>query len=235
MTSPLTLSIDIGGTGLKASVLNTSGEMTVDRVRTPTPKPSGPDAVVPTLVELVSALPEYSRVSVGFPGVIRGGRVYTAPNLGTEVWNGFDLGGALQSALGKPVRCINDADMQGLGVIRGKGVEMVVTLGTGFGTGLYENGQPAPHLELAHMPFRCGETFDQILGNRGRQHVGNRYWRTLVVEAIAYMRTLTNFDHLYLGGGNAQRLIGSVELPDDISVVSNKAGITGGIRLWDHD
>lgn len=234
MTELLTLAIDIGGSGLKASVLDTLGRMTVERVRVPTPKPSPPSLVVPALLELVSELPEYDRVSVGFPGVVRGGSVYTAPNLGTDAWRGFDLGGALAQGLGKPVRLINDADMQGLGVISGTGVEMVVTLGTGFGTGLYEDGKPAPHLEIAHMPFKCGETFDQAIGDRGRRRVGGRYWRMLVEEAIAHMRTLTNFDHLYLGGGNAKRLIDKLELPDDVTIVPNSAGITGGIRLWDH-
>ncbi len=235
MTQILTLAIDIGGSGLKASVLDTLGNMTVDRVRIPTPKPSPPSAVVPTLVALTRELPEYHRISVGFPGVVRGGIVYTAPNLGNKAWKGFDLGTALTEALGKPARLINDADMQGLGVIAGDGVEMVVTLGTGFGTGLYENGRPAPHLEIAHLPFQCGQTYDKALGDAGRRHVGNRYWRLLVEEAVGHMRTLTNFDHLYLGGGNAKRLVDKWELPNDVTIVSNHAGITGGIRLWDHD
>lgn len=234
MTQTLTLAIDIGGSGLKASVLDSLGRMTVERVRVPTPKPSPPAAVVAALVQLVGELPEYHRISVGFPGVVRGGIVLSAPNLGTPQWRTFDLGSALEGQLGKPVRIINDADMQGLGVIHGEGVEMVITLGTGFGTGLYEDGRPAPHLEIAHLPFKCGQTYDKALGDAGRKRVGGRYWRLLVEEAIANMRTLTAFDHLYIGGGNAKRLVDQLELGRDVTIVSNSAGITGGIRLWDY-
>lgn len=235
---PLTLAIDIGGSGLKASVLSPEGEMVVPRRRVPTPQPALPDAVMGALLALLRGeteaasepVPDFARISVGFPGVVRGSRVLTAPNLSTEHWRGYPLGDKLNEAFDRPVKMLNDADMQGLAVIQGEGVEMVITLGTGFGTALYQDGELAPHLELAHMPFRKGETFDQQLGNAARQAIGNKKWRKRVWKAIDHMRTLTHFDHLYIGGGNAKKLV--AEMPEDISVVDNSAGILGGIKLW---
>ncbi len=234
MTNALhTLSIDIGGTGLKASVLDEAGNMAVDRVRVDTPKPCPPDVMIATLTTLVADLPEYHRISVGFPGVVRKGKILTAPNIGTESWKGFDLATALGEALGnKPVKVINDADMQGLAAIVGDGVEMVITLGTGFGTGIYIDGKLGPHLEMAHHPFRKGETYDQVLGDEGRRVAGTKTWRKYVQEAIYNLEVLTNFDHLYLGGGNSARLVDKVELASNIHLIDNAAGILGGIKIW---
>jgi polyphosphate glucokinase len=153
-----TLAIDIGGSGLKASVLDEEGNMLVDRARVKTPVGSPPETVVETLARLVEPLPAFDRVSVGFPGVVRDGIVRTAPNLKHDGWIGFNLARVLTRRLGKPTRVINDADMQGLAVIQGKGVELVITLGTGFGTALYLDGRLGPHLELAHHPFRKGSS-----------------------------------------------------------------------------
>ena len=225
-----TLAIDIGGSGSKATVLDPDGAMRSDRVRVPTPVGSAPEVVVATLVELVRPLPPYDRVAVGFPGMVRRGVVRTAPNLGHAAWPGFPLAQALQHALGAPVRVANDADVQGLAVIRGNGVEMVVTLGTGFGTALYEDGRLCPHLEISHQPFRKGETYDEQVGNAARKRVGDAKWQRRVLRAIANLREMTHFDHLFVGGGNARRLTGA--LPDDVTVVDNLAGLTGGARLW---
>jgi polyphosphate glucokinase len=227
-----TLSIDVGGTGLKASVIDESGRLLTDRVRVDTPVGSPPAEIVAALARLVAPLGSFDRVSVGFPGVVRNGRVLTAANLDNKGWKDFDLTGALGRALGKPVRVANDADVQGLAVIAGKGVEMVITLGTGFGTGLYLDGRLAPHLELSHHTFRKGETYDEHLGNAARKRVGNGKWNKRVRKAIRSLRALTSFDHLYIGGGNAKKI--DFELDPDVTVVSNDAGIKGGIALW-HD
>ena len=224
-----TLAIDIGGSGLKALVLNAAGEPMSDRVRIDTPVGAAPDAIVALLVELVRDLPAYERVAVGFPGMVRGGVVRTAPNLGHDGWAGYDLQTALQQALGQPVRVANDADVHGLAVIHGRGVEMVVTLGTGFGTALYADGRLCPHLEISQQPFRKGENYDQQLGNAARKLVGHRKWQKRVLRAIANLRTLTHFDHLHVGGGNARKL--DCELPADVTIVDNVAGLTGGARL----
>jgi polyphosphate glucokinase len=223
----------VGGTGLKAGVLDEAGKMLTARVRVETPVGQPPAVIVNSLVTLVRPLPPFHRVSVGFPGVVRGGVVKTAPNLGHQGWTGFDLATALGKVLARPVRVINDADMQGLAVIRGRGLEMVCTLGTGFGTGLYLDGQLAPHLEISQHPFRKGETYDQQLGQAARKRVGNSRWLRRVLKAFETLRTLTNFDHLYVGGGNAKLL--DFKLPPNITVVSNEAGISGGIHLWRQD
>src|SRR5262245_36549407 len=152
-----TLAIDIGGSNLKASVLDDNRALMVDRVRVKTPVGAPPDAVVAALAELVEPLPPFERISVGFPGVVRHGVVLTAPNLGNDDWKGFKLAEALTGKLGKPTKVLNDAEMQALAVIAGHGVEMVITLGTGFGTALFVDGRRGAHLELAHHPFRKGE------------------------------------------------------------------------------
>jgi len=227
-----TLSIDIGGTGLKASVLDEKGALLADRVRVKTPVGRLPEFIVQTLAKLVTALAPFDRISVGFPGVVRDGKVLTAPMLGHKAWKGFDLAKALSTRFGKPVRILNDADMQGLAVIKGKGVEMVITLGTGFGTGLYIDGRLGPHLEIAHHPFRKGETYNEQLGNAARKRIGNKKWSKRVRKAIRTLRSLTHFDALYIGGGNAKKL--ALKLDPDTTIVSNEAGIAGGIALWRH-
>ncbi|MBK8100461.1 MAG: ROK family protein [Planctomycetes bacterium] len=225
-----TLAIDIGGSGLKASVLDDKGEMVCDRVRIDTPVGSHPDEIVRALVTLCDQLPPFDRIAVGFPGMVRDGIVRTAPNLGHDAWAGYPLALELERNLQKPARLANDADVQGLAAIAGKGLEMVITLGTGFGTSLYLDGKLCPHLELAHLPFRKGETFDVQLGDAARKDVGSKKWNKRVRKAIALLRTLTHFDHLYIGGGNARKI--DFELPADISLVDNSAGICGGVHLW---
>ena len=225
-----TLAIDIGGSGLKASVLDTAGEMLCERVRVDTPHPCSPAVLVEALAKLVAPLPAFDRISVGFPGVIRRGKVITAPNLGTDVFAGFDLAAALDATLGKPVRAVNDADMQGLAVVAGLGVEMVVTLGTGFGTALFVEGLLNAHLEVSHQPFRKGETYDEQIGEAARAKVGNKKWSRRVEQALVNVRSLVNFDTFYVGGGNARRI--DFDLPRDCKLIDNTAGILGGIRLW---
>jgi polyphosphate glucokinase len=227
---PRTLAIDIGGTGLKASVLDAEGKMLHDRVRVETPVGKPPEGIVEALAGLVAPLPAYDRISVGFPGVVRDGRVRTAANLGHPAWIGFDLARALQKRLKKPTRVVNDADMQGLAAVKGKGVELVVTLGTGFGTALYLDGRLAPHLELAHHPFRKGESYEEQLGNAARKKAGAKKWNKRIQRAIDTLRLLIHFDHLYIGGGNAKKITFT---PDaDVTIISNEAGIKGGVALW---
>lgn len=227
---PTTLSIDVGGSHVKASVLDDRGHMLHDRVRVDTPKRLTPQKLVMLIADLVTSLPRFDRVSVGFPGVVRDGVVRTAPNLGTEQFRGFNLARALERKLGRPVRVENDADVQGLAAVKGRGVEMVITLGTGFGSSIFVDGRLGPHLELAHHAFRKDRTYEDELGEAARERDGNEAWQRHVFEAIESLRNLTNFDHLYIGGGNARLL--DAELPRDVSVVSNTAGILGGVRLW---
>lgn len=228
---PRTLAVDVGGSHVKASVLDSKGNMLHERVRVDTPRDLTPARLVGLIAGLVKQLPRFDRVSVGFPGVVRDGVVRTAPNLGTERFHGFDLASALSRRLGKPVRVENDADVQGLAAVKGRGVEMVITLGTGFGSSIFVDGKLGPHLELAHHGFRKGKTYEEELGEAARKRRGTKYWLHRVQDAIESLRTLTNFDHLYIGGGNA-RLV-TIDLPPDVSLVSNTAGIVGGVKLWD--
>lgn len=227
---PRTLCMDIGGSGLKASVVSLDGALLADRVRLETPADPKPRAVLRRLWELTKELPAFDRVSVGFPGVVRQGTVWTAPNLGTRAWAGFELARALERMFGKPVKVANDADLHGLAVIAGRGLEMVWTLGTGFGTGLYQDGRLAPHVEWAHHPFRKRQTYEEQLGNAARVKVGKRRWNRRLRQAIDVLRDCVQFDHLYIGGGNAKHVTGA--LPQDVKIVSNVAGILGGIHLW---
>jgi polyphosphate glucokinase len=230
VSGPRTLSIDIGGTGIKATVLNSRGERLNDRVRVPTPKPAQPEAVLDVLAGLASSVPDFDRVSVGFPGVVRNGRTYTAPNLDRESWIEVDLAGAVAERLGRPARVLNDAELQGLGVIEGRGIEMMVTLGTGFGCGIYRDGRVSPHLELGHHPFRKGQTYEEQLSDATLKRIGRRKWNKRLARAIASLRKLVSFDRLYMGGGNAKRI--DLDLDPDVTVVTNVAGLRGGIALW---
>src|SRR5262245_37306813 len=144
----VTLCVDIGGTGIKMIALDARGRPINQRARMLTPKPATPRAVAKVMRQMVADQPRFDRVSVGFPGVVVNGVVHTAVNLGTKYWAGFDLRSELERACKRPVRGINDADLQGYGVIDGKGVELVLTLGTGLGSALFSGGKLVPNLEL---------------------------------------------------------------------------------------
>ena len=227
---PFTLAIDIGGTGLKASVLDHRGEMAAPRVHVPTPQPCPPPVLLDALAEMVRKLPAFHRVSAGFPGAVRGGIVLTAPNLGTEAWAGFPLERQLAERFGRPARVLNDAEVQGLGVIRGVGMEMILTLGTGAGIGIFFNGKVAPHIELSQHPVHKKLTYDMFLGKEAFEKTGLKRWNKRVRTAIDILARVVLFDRLYIGGGNAANIKG--DLPANVTIVANEAGITGGIALW---
>ncbi len=225
------LSIDVGGTGLKAAVLDRNGELVSDHLRVLTPKPCPPDVLVKTLKLLVAPFKTYDCVAIGFPGVVRGPKVITAPNLGNEMYANVALATKVSKALGgKPVRLANDADMHGYAAVKGEGLEMVITLGTGFGTSLFRDGELMPHMEIAHMPAHKGKTFDQFLGEKERKKQGNPAWNKRVAKMLPYLYTLLHYDHLYVSGGNAKHL--NFKLPRNAKIVPNLSGIKGGAGLW---
>jgi polyphosphate glucokinase len=226
-----TLAIDVGGTALKASVLDGRGRMVVDSVRVDTPYPCSPKVLVKALVDLVKALPEFDRVSVGFPGYVRGDKVITAPHFGNDFWHGFDLVKALKAMFGKPVRLLNDADMQGLAAIQGKGLELVITLGTGVGTGWFRNGETMPHLELAQHPVHKEKTYNEFIGNKALKKIGKKKWNDRVQHAIILLQELFHPDETYIGGGNASKI--TFTLDAHVQLISNQDGILGGFRLWE--
>jgi polyphosphate glucokinase len=224
-----TLAIDIGGTGLKALVLGADGKALTERARVETPRPATPSALVPAIVKLVEPLGAFDRISIGFPGVVVDGVTLTAPNLDKE-WRGFDLAGAMTEQLGRPVRVLNDAGVQGYGVVEGRGVEMVLTLGTGLGCALYHDGVYVPNLELAHHPFRGGKTYEDYVGAKALRRVGKKKWNRRVAKVVEQIQPIWNPRRLYLGGGNAKHL--SIELPANVTITPNVAGLMGGIELW---
>ena len=224
-----TLSVDIGGTGLKTLVLDEAGKPVTERLRVDTPRPATPRAVIGAIVKLAQQQGEFDRVSVGFPGVVRKGVTETAWNLG-KTWIGFDLDRALTRALGKPVRTCNDADVQGLGVVKGKGVELVITLGTGFGSSLFLEGRLVPNMQLAHHAAWRSRTYEAELGQKALQKAGKKKWNRRLLKAIRTLEALFNYDMLYIGGGNTRKI--NVDLPERVKVVENIAGLLGGIALW---
>ncbi len=225
-----TLTIDIGGTGIKLLPIDDEGKPLAERHRELTPKPSTPATVMALIESMVARQAPFDRVSVGFPGVVMHGIVTPAPNLGTEEWRGFDLEKAIAGSTGRPTRVINDADLQGYGVIEGQGVELVLTLGTGFGTGLYVDGHLVPNLELAHHPLRKGETYEDLVSDAALKRIGEGEWCKRVALIIETLRPIFNYDVLHIGGGNALHL--EQPLPANVRLFENVAGLAGGIRLW---
>jgi polyphosphate glucokinase len=171
----------------------------------------------------------YQRVAIGFPGVIHDGVVYTAHNL-NPAWIHFNLAAAARQRLGKPVRVANDADVAGYGAVRGRGVELVITLGTGLGSALFVDGVLVPNLELAHHPWRKEETYEEQLGRAALDAVGKTRWMRRIRKAIRAWEALFNYDHLYLGGGNAKKI--AIALPENVVIVPNREGLLGGVGLW---
>jgi polyphosphate glucokinase len=229
--NPKTLAIDIGGTGIKASVLDRTGNMEVPRVRVATPYPCRPETMLSAIADLTAPLPSFDRISIGFPGVIRNGRVITAPHFDPKAWQDYNLEEAVSRHFGKPARLLNDAEVQGLGIIAGRGLEVVLTLGTGVGSAVFSNGALAPHLELAQHPIHKGKTYNDYIGNAARHAHSASKWNRRVLKMIGIVYSLLHYDVLYLGGGNAANIV--VDLPDNVRLASNDAGITGGIHLWD--
>ena len=224
------LSIDIGGTSLKACILTEQGELFSEYTKLPTPKNSTPEAVIKEIHDLVGPLAPYGKVAIGFPGYVKGGIVETAPNLAKNKWAGFPLAQEISDLLGKPVRLINDADQQALGIIGGKGFEIVLTLGTGFGTSLTFDGELLPHLELAHLPVTKNKDYDAYIGNKAFEKEGKKEWNDRLQRIIQIYKTVFNYDELYLGGGNAKQI--DFDLDHNIHIVSNRDGIKGGAKLW---
>jgi polyphosphate glucokinase len=226
---PFTLAVDIGGTGIKAVALDAAGVAVTERQRIPTPKNPTPKKVLKIIGQLAAAVGKFDRVSVGFPGVVKRGMVYTAVNL-SDRWISFNLQEALARRLRKPVRVANDADVQGLGCIRGSGIELVITLGTGFGSVVFLDGHRI-HLELGHHPFHKGKTYEDELGKRALARKGTKKWNKLLREAIEDLQQTFNCDRLYIGGGNAREITG--KLRSNVRIVSNLEGLLGGIKLWE--
>jgi polyphosphate glucokinase len=191
----------------------------------------------------VRPLPAYDRISVGFPGLVRDGRVFATPHYVTEAgpfspvrpdlreaWKGWNVAEAVEAALGKPTRVVNDAQMAGLAVVEGNGYEVILTLGTGLGFASFHHGRMLPKIELSQHPFRKGQTYDEQLGDHARRAIGNDRWRRRVARAVDVLRPVLWWDRLYIGGGNAKHLQDAVP---EATVVLNIVALKGGVRVWD--
>jgi polyphosphate glucokinase len=224
------LAIDIGGTNIKSTVLNQDGELQFPYKKIETPALANPENVINAIKELIKNYPSFDKISIGFPGYVKNGVVLTAPNLDAKAWKNYDLSNVISSEFKKPVKLVNDADLQGLAVISRKGLEMVITLGTGFGTALFLNGQLLPHLELAHLPVRKNKDYDDFIGDKALLKDGEVKWNKKMKEVLKTFKTVINYDTLYISGGNAKKL--TSKLDNNIKIVSNKDGIKGGAFLW---
>ena len=225
---PVTLAIDIGGSGLKAMLLDPAGKPLSERQRVLTPAVPTPKAVLAALDGLVKPLAHFDRVSVGFPGVTKKGVTYTAVNL-HPAWMGFHFQAELEKLLKKPTRVANDASVQGYGAVKGDGVELILTLGTGMGSALFTDGKLCPGLELGHHPWKK-KTYEDYIGRRGLDKHGKKEWNKLLLEAILQTEKLFNWDHCYLGGGNTKKI--DFTPPKNVKIVSNETGLLGGVALW---
>jgi polyphosphate glucokinase len=165
----------------------------------------------------------FDAVSIGYPGLVFHGRIAAEPhNLG-KGWVRFDF----EKALGKPVRVINDAAMQAIGSYRG-GRMLFLGLGTGLGVTIIIDGVVEP-TEVGHMPYKRGRTFEDYVGERGRERLGSRKWRRKVNDVIEQLKFAFEADYVVLGGGNAVRL---KSLPRGVRLGDNRNAFTGGLRLW---
>ena len=214
------LAIDIGGTHVK---LLATGR------RVPVKIASGPRMTPRRMVAAVKRLAEgwrYEVVSIGYPGPVLHGRAIAEPhNLGPG-WVGFDF----KHALGRPVRMVNDAAMQALGSYRG-GRMLFLGLGTGLGSALIVDGSLEP-MELAHLPYKKGRTYEDYVGLRGLERLGKKKWRRAVEDVAMRLKAALEAEEIVFGGGNAKLL---KKLPPDTRLVTNMNAFVGGFRLWEQD
>ena len=224
---PRTLAIDIGGTGIKSVMLDGAGKPISEFGRVLTPQPATPKAVLAVIAAIAKVL-AFDRVAVGFPGVVRHGVVRTAPHLHRS-FVGVDLQSEIKKMLRKPALVANDAMVQGMAAITGKGIEMAITLGTGMGSAIFVDGKAIP-LEIGHHPLRHGRTYEDEIGNAALEDVGRKRWNKRLQRILKQLELTFNYDRLFIGGGNAKKI--SFNLPKNTRTVSNADGLYGAIRLW---
>lgn len=243
---PLTLGVDCGGGGIKATVLDAGSFQIAPALREPVPYPLPPNKLISLVEGMAKKLPQADRITMGMPGMIRHGvvihtphyicrsgpRTKTVPEL-IDMWKEFNMQGALTEKFGIPSLVLNDAEVAASGIVTGQGLEFFMTLGTGLGTALVDNGILAPHLEMSHAPMRWGLTFDDVLGEHERRRLGDSAWSRRVLRAVELLFPVFRWDTLYIGGGNSSRIVPTVraKLPE-ANFVSNAAGMSSGVRAW---
>ena len=243
-----TLTVDCGGTGIKASVLDKSGKVLIDFPYLKTPYPLSPSKLIGIIQDFVNADLRIKRVTVGLPGMIRNGKVVVIPHYTNtsgprsavdpnlkKAWYGFDMQSILQKRLKIPTLVLNDAEVHAAAVIEGKGLETVLTFGTGLGSAIFSDGHLAPHLEISHATIRYGKSIDTWIGEQARRRMGNQLWSRRIKSLIQELYPMIIWDKLYIGGGNAQRISKSALKSFDykVKIIPNSAGVTGGVKAWD--
>jgi len=211
------LAIDVGGTHVKMRVF---GRREMRQFN------SGPKLDPRAMVDRIHELTGdwiYDAVSMGYPGIVVHGMIIAEPHNLARGWVGFDF----RKAFGRPVRVLNDAAMQAIGSYEG-GRMLFLGLGTGLGSALIVDGVVAP-MELAHLPFKKGRTYEDYVGSRGLKHLGSKKWRQNVKEIVGKLSAVLEVDYIVLGGGNARKLD---RLPKNARLGSNDFAFIGGFRVW---
>lgn len=226
-----TLCVEVGVTALRAQLVDERGAPIEERHRLALPRTQPPKIVVEAVAELAGLYEHYERLSLGFPGVVMDGVVREAPSH-DPAWSDFALERALSVRLERLVRVANAADMQGLGIVEGKGVELVLTFGVGLGSALFVDGRLVPNLQLGRHPFRKKRSYDEYVGHSALKAAGAKRWGRRVMRVVEQVLPIWNPRVLYLGGPNAKRI--PTSLPPGVQRVSGNTGLAGGFRLWDH-
>lgn len=212
------LVVDVGGNNVKVAMARHK-----EPVRIPSGSSMSARQMASAVLEAVAGW-TFDCVSIGIPAAVRDGRPSAEPiNLGNG-WMRFDY----PKAFGRPVRIINDAAMQALGSYEG-GRMLFLGLGTGLGSALVVNNVLVP-LELGHLPYRKKRTYEEYLGKKGLERMGEEKWRKHVHRVVALLRKGLQADEVVLGGGEVKNLD---KLPRDVRAGGNENAIKGGLRLWD--
>jgi polyphosphate glucokinase len=211
------LVIDVGGSHVKTRI---SGRRETNAFE------SGPTLTPGRMVTRVRRLigdVKYDAVSIGYPGVVVHGKIVTEPhNLGRG-WVGFDF----RRAFGRPTLLMNDAAMQAIGSYEG-GRMLYLGLGTGLGSALIVDGTVAP-MELAHLPYKRGRSYEDYVGDRGRRRLGPKKWRRAVANVVEQLSQALETDYVVIGGGNARKL---KKMPKNARLGNNDFAFLGGFRMW---
>jgi polyphosphate glucokinase len=213
------LAVDVGGSHVKMRVF---GRREMRQFE------SGPMLTPRQMVKHVHELTgdwTYDAVSVGYPGVVVLGKVVAEPHNLAPGWVGFDF----RKAFGRPTRVMNDAAMQALGSYEG-GRMLFLGLGTGLGSAMIVDGIVAP-MEIAHLPYKKGRTYEEWVGERGLKRLGGKKWRRVVGEVVTQLSAVLEADYVVIGGGNARKL---KRLPKNARLGSNDFAFLGGFRVWRH-
>jgi polyphosphate glucokinase len=241
----ITLAVDCGGGTLKFASVD-SGGLILKQKNIKVAYPFSPSDLVITIKEVFEEFSPIDRVVVGIPGMIRQGVVITTPHYQNiagprskvdaklkNAWDGFDAKEAIASKLNIETFVLNDAQLHGLGVIEGVGVELVLTFGTGLGYALFVDGVPTVHFELSRSPIGFNNIYDEYIGETERRRLGDLWWSWRVLRLIKKLQPVFMWDRLYLGGGNALRLAKRIQnkLPANVKIEKNAAALIGAAKI----